>query len=222
MDARAPILKKSLEPLYRDLLDAHCALQTYSTSASALTSQSSRKCSMHVIEQIRHHLLDKARLDGFERRLSVHRESLSAIQDLMGEQSPSDRRASIAKFCGIVEEMERERDKEKKEEQVRGEAVRTIEERMSVSEDVGEEGNTRQMGLSQVLEELEDELVRNGIDREKAGDHLEPITRALLLPGPAELSLRPSMQTPAFVPFKLDIFESVAQASGAKSKPRGI
>jgi hypothetical protein len=105
---------------------------------------------------------------------------------------------------------------------VRGEAVRTIEERMSVSEDVGEEGNTRQMGLSQVLEELEDELVRNGIDREKAGDHLEPITRALLLPGPAELSLRPSMQTPAFVPFKLDIFESVAQASGAKSKPRGI
>jgi len=34
------------------------------------------------------------------------------------------------------------------------------------------------MSLSQVLEELEDELVRNGIDREKAGDHLEPITKA--------------------------------------------
>jgi hypothetical protein len=177
---------------------------------------------MHVVEQIRHHLLHKAKLDGFERRLSVHRESLSAIQDLLGEQSPSDRRASIAKFCGIAEEMEREREREKKEEQVRGEAVRAIEERMSVSEDVGEKGNTMQMNLSQVLEELEDELVRNGIDKEKAGDHLEPIVRALLLPAPAELSLRPSMQTPAFVPFKLDIFESVALASGAKSKSRGI
>jgi hypothetical protein len=172
---------------------------------------------MHVVEQIRHHLLHKVKLDGFKRRLSVHRESLSAIQDLMGEQSPSDRRASIAKFCGIAEEMERERDKEKKEEQVRGEAVRAIEERISVSEDVGEEGKKRQMSLSQVLEELQDELVRNGIDRETAGDHLKPITRALLLPAPAELSLRPSMQMPAFVPFKLDIFEAVVQASGAKS-----
>jgi len=220
--SRAPILKKSLEPLYHDLLDVHRALQIYSTSASTLTSTSPsvRKCSMHVVEQIRHHLLHKAKLDGFERRLSVHRESISAMQDLMGEQSPSERRASIAKFCGIVEEMETERDKEEKEEQVRGEVVRVIEERMSVSEDVDEEGKTRQMSLCQVLEELEDELVRNGIEKEKAGDQVEPITRALLLPAPAELNLRPAMQTPALVPFKLDIFESVAQAGAAKSKSR--
>jgi len=72
---------------------------------------------------------------------------------------------------------------------------------MSIYEDVGEDvkGKRKQMGVSEVLEELGDELVWNGTEREKARDHLKPMTRVLLLPAPAELNLRPTVQTHAFV-----------------------
>jgi hypothetical protein len=144
------------------------------------------------------------------------------MQELMGEQSPSDRRASVAKFCGVVEEMERQRKKEEEEEKVRWEVVRALEKRMAISEDAEDDGGaTRQMNVSEVLGDVEEELVWNGIEREKAGEQLEPITKALLLPVPAELTLRSTMPTPALVPFKLDIFESVAQAGAAKSKESG-
>lgn len=97
---RAPIIKRFLEPLHRDLKDIHHHINHNNT----------RKPSIHVVDQVRYLVVYKAKLDGFRAKLPTHRASISAMHDLMEFQTPSARRESIVKLEELVGELEARQD----------------------------------------------------------------------------------------------------------------
>lgn len=188
----APILKRSLEPLHKDMLNVNQILH-----------ECKRRPSVHVVDKVRYLVLYKAKLEAFRDKLPAHRTSISVMQELIEDQTPSGRRASTVKLCELIESQEQQQKREEEYDRAQKEVVRIFEERHSSTE------NGRQLSTSEMLEQLEDDLVAKGIPREQAGQQLSPITKALLLhPLPTSLNrgpLSPTTQTPAF---KLDVFGS--------------
>jgi hypothetical protein len=177
-----------------------------------------RKPSVHVVDKVRYLILYKAKLDAFREKLSSHRESISVMQELIEDQSPSERRDSTAKLCELLESHERQQRKEDEYERAQKEVVKMFEERHSSAE------NARQLSTTEMLEQLEDDLLAKGISREQAGQQLFPITKALLLhPLPNTLNRGPAMQMTPKPAFKLDIFEgrSSSQETEFARLPKG-
>jgi hypothetical protein len=189
---RAPTIKRSLEPLHKDML-----------SVNQILRECKRRPSVHVVDKVRYLVLYKAKLEAFRDKLPAHRMSISVMQELIEDQTLSERRASTVKLCGLIESQELQQKREEEYDEAQKEVVRIFEERHSSIED------GRQLSTSEMLEQLEDDLVAKGIPREQAGQQLFPITKALLLhPLPASLNrglLSPTTEIPAF---KLDVFES--------------
>jgi hypothetical protein len=188
----APILKRSLEPLHKDML-----------SVNQILHECKRRPSVHVVDKVRYLVLYKAQLEAFREKLPAHRASISVMQELIEDQTPSERRASTVKLCELIESHEQQQKIEEEYDRAQKEVVRIFEERHSSTE------NGRQLSTSEMLEQLEDDLVAKGVPRKQAGHQLSPITKALLLhPLPTSLNrgpLSPITQRPAF---KLDVFES--------------
>jgi hypothetical protein len=188
---RAPLIKRSLEPLHNDLLNVNQILH-----------ECKRKPSVHVVDKVRYLVLYKAKLEAFREKLPAHRESISVIQELIDGQSPSERRESTVKLCQMVESHERQQKKEVEYDKAQKEVVKIFEERHSSIE------NDRQLSTSEMLVHLEEDLVAKGISREQAGLQLFPITKALLLhPLPSTLNRGPTIQKIQTPAFNLDIFE---------------
>ncbi|KAH7321855.1 hypothetical protein BKA65DRAFT_482290 [Rhexocercosporidium sp. MPI-PUGE-AT-0058] len=188
----APVIKRSLEPLHRDLSDLKDTLHFCSGP---------RKPSIHVVDQVRYLVLYKAKLDGFRDKLPIHRASICAMQELIDSQSPRERRESTVKLEGIVEEQERDRMRVDEYEKAQKEVVRMFEERMGSLPSEG--GRSIDSGL--MLKRLEDDLVEKGMERGEAEQTLFPITKALLRqPLPSIVERRPSAQKPDF---KLNLFD---------------
>ncbi|XMA12655.1 hypothetical protein WAI453_005446 [Rhynchosporium graminicola] len=194
----APIIKRSLEPLYRDLSDLRATLHACSGP---------RKPSIQVVDQVRYLVLYKAKLNGFQQKLPAHRASISAIQDLIECQTSSARRESMVRLDGFVEDQERNRTRADDYEKAQSQVVSMFQERISrQSPAIGEKLNT-----DQLLGSLEDDLVEKGLKRDHAERVLFPITKALLRqPILATLDKRTALPN---LEFKLDLFE-------VKSDPR--
>lgn len=184
---RAPIIKRSLEPLHKDLLDVRETLH-----------HCTRKQSVHVADKVRYLVLYKAKLEGFRDKLSAHRESISTIQELIEHQSQSDRRASTVKLCQILESHEREQKQQDEYNRAQKEVVEMFEERLPST------GNGRHLSTREMLEELEEDMIGKGLTQEKVQERLFPITKALLL---QPLPTKPSPTTTQLHPFNLHIFE---------------
>ncbi|KAK0099701.1 hypothetical protein ONS95_013406 [Cadophora gregata] len=200
----APVIKKSLEPLHRDLSDLKEALHACSGT---------RKPSIHVVDQVRYLVLYKAKLDGFREKLPAHRASISAMQELIDSQSPRERRESIVKLEGIVEEQEKVRARDVEYEKAQREVVKMFEKRSGVHLS----GDSEQLNVGEMLQRLENDLVDKGMERKEAEQALFPITKALLRqPLPPAIERRSSAQKPDF---KLDLFD-LKEESGCLDKHR--
>lgn len=188
----APVIKRSLEPLHRDLSDLQETLHACSGP---------RKPSIHVVDQVRYLVLYKAKLDAFREKLPAHRASISAMQELIDCQSPRERRESTVKLEGLVEEQERDRERSDEYEKAQKEVINLFEER------IGRRSNEdrEQLNFGEMLRRLEDDLVEKGMERKEAEHALFPITKALLRqPLPPAAERRSSAQKPAF---KLNLFD---------------
>jgi hypothetical protein len=194
----APVLKRSLEPLHRDML-----------SVNQILHECKRKPSVHVVDKVRYMILYKAKLDAFREKLPAHRESICVMKELLENQTPSERRASTVKLCELVDSREEQQRREEEYDRAQKEVVKMFEKRhSSVDKD-------RHLSTSEILEQLEDDLVAKGIAREQAGQQLLPLTKALRLqPFPTSLNQPPDLQRPIF---KLDVFECKSE-SGADSQ----
>ncbi|KAL2068304.1 hypothetical protein VTL71DRAFT_16402 [Oculimacula yallundae] len=188
----APVINRSLEPLHRDLSDLRATLHACSGP---------RKPSIHVVDQVRHLVLYKAKLEGFQEKLPIHRASITAIQDLIDSQTLNERRESMVKLDGILAEQERGRTRTDDYEKRQSVVMKLFEESMgkrSISSDV-------RLDTGQLLESLEDDLMEEGLERIDAERALFPITKALLRqPFPSTVQNRSSLPP---LGFKLDLFE---------------
>jgi hypothetical protein len=203
---RAPIIKRSLEPLHKDLVKMNDMLH-----------ECSRKPSVHVADKVRYMVLYKAKLDGFRDKLPEHRASVSVIRELIDGGSQGERRASALKLAEFVENHERQQEKQELYDRAQEEVVKTFEERLPSTKDM------RHLSTCEILEQLEDDLVAKGVSPEATEEQLFPITKALLLqPLPKGPYRDPTIPQPAF---KLDVFESALSANAAgglhRSKHKG-
>jgi hypothetical protein len=184
----APVLKRSLEPLHRDMI-----------SVSQILHECKRKPSVHVVDKVRYMILYKARLEAFREKLPAHRESICVMKELLENQTPSERRASTVKLCELVESREGQQRQEAEYEHAQKEVVKMFEKRHSAIE------TDEHLTTIDMLERLEDDLVANGSSREEAGQQLLPLTKALnLQPFPTSIIQPPDIQRPTF---NLDVFE---------------
>jgi len=166
-----------------------------------------RKPSVHVVDKVRYLVLYKAKLDGFRDKLPAHRESICVIQELIQGQSPRERRESTVKLCGLIEEHEKQAELQDEYDRAQREVVKMFEERLPPCK------NTRHPSSSEMLKQLEEDLVAKGVPREKAHELLFPITKALLLqPLVLSSSQKPREPKPTF---KLDVFETVSHTTTA-------
>lgn len=124
----APIIKRSLHPLYHDLTELKETLNQHN-------EYNRRKASVHVLDKARYLMLYKAKLKGFGDKLPGHRESICLMRDLIEEQEPGERRKSIVRLGEICEERRRT------EERVKGEMLRVLEEEREGSGNTGEGGD---------------------------------------------------------------------------------
>jgi hypothetical protein len=203
---RAPIIKRSLEPLQKDLSDM-----------KEMLHECTRKPSVHVVDKVRYLVLYKAKLDGFREKLPAHRESISVIQELIEGQSQSERRASTVKLSQLLANQERQQKKQDEYDRIQREVVKIFEERLPSTE------NAQHLSSREILEQLEDDLVAKGVSRGKAEEQLFPMTKALLLnPLPINPNRGPAMEKPSF---KLDVFESASHTTTTcdlrRSKSKG-
>jgi glutamine synthetase adenylyltransferase len=158
-----------------------------------------RKPSMHVVDKVRYMILYKAKLEAFREKLPTHRESICVMQELIESQSPSERRASTVKLCELVENQERQQIKDEEYDRAQKEVVKIFERRHSSIE------KDRHLSATEMLQQLEDDLVAKGVSREQAGKQLLPLTNVLKLhPFPTALGQPAEVQRPTF---KLDVFE---------------
>ena len=186
--SRAPVLKRSLEPLHRDMI-----------SVNQILHECKRKPSVHVVDKVRFMILYKAKLEGFREKMPAHRESICVMKELLEDQTPTERRASTVKLCEMIESREGQQKHEAEYDRAQKEVVKMFEKRHSSIE------TDRHLSTSEMLEQLEDDLVANGASREQAGKQLLPLTKVLKLqPFPTSLSQPPDLQRPTF---KLDVFE---------------
>ena len=190
-------MRRSLEPLHKDLVNVNQILR-----------ECKRKPSVHVVEKVRYLVLYKAKLEALREKLPTHRESICVMQELIGSQTPSERRTSTVKLCKLYEFQERNYEKREENDKAQEEVVRMFEERHASI------ANGRHLSNTEMLEQLEDDLMAKGVSRDQAGQQLFPITKALLTnPLPTTLNRGPissTMQKPAF---NLDIFETALQNS---------
>ena len=160
-------------------------------------------------------MLYKAKLDAFQQKLPVHRASISAIQDLIETQSPSERRESTARLESIAEEQKKARERENKYEKAQEEVVKMFEERVGYSWN----GDGEKLNNGDMLKLLEDDLVQKGMERKEAEQALFPITKALLRhPFPPAAERHSSLQKPEF---KLDLFDVKEESEGDSSRRSG-
>jgi hypothetical protein len=169
-----------------------------------------RKPSVHVVDKVRYLVLYKAKLEAFREKLPAHRESICVMQELIESQSLSERRASTVKLCELVENQERRQMKDEEYDRAQREVVKMFERRHSTIE------KDRQLRTSEMLVQLEDDLVAKGISREEAGQQLLPLTNVLKLhPLPTALSQPNEIQRPAF---KLDVFKRACRSGDSSQE----
>jgi hypothetical protein len=178
---------------------------------SQLLQECKRKPSVHVVDKVRYMLLYKAKLEAFREKLPAHRESICAMQELIDCQTPSERRASTVKLRGLVENQEKQQAEDDDEyDRAQKEVVKMFEKRHSSVE------TGQQLSTSEMLEQLEDDLVAKGVSREEAGQQLLPLTKVLKLqPFTAPLGQIPEIQRPTF---KLDVFECACKPATASNQ----
>ena len=185
---RAPVIKRSLQPLHRDML-----------SINHILHECKRKPSVHVVDKVRYMILYKAKLEAFREKLPAHRESICVMKELLENQTPSQRRESTVKLYGLIENREGEQREEEEYEMAQKEVVKMFEKRHSSVD------TDRHRSTSEMLEQLEEDLVAKGVPREQAGQQLLPLTKVLKLqPFPTSLTQPPEIQRPTF---NLDVFQ---------------
>jgi hypothetical protein len=169
-----------------------------------------RKPSVHVVDKVRYMILYKAKLEAFREKLPAHRESLCVMKELLENQNPTERRASTVKLCELVESREGQQKIEEEYDRAQKEVMKMFEKRhSSVVKD-------RHLSTSEMLEQLEDNLVARGVSREQAEQQLLPLTRVLKL---QPLPTPPDIQRPTF---NLDVFECNLSAGSQNSKSGDI
>lgn len=196
----APIIKRSLEPLHRDLLEANETLH-----------HCTHKPSVHVLDKVRYLVLYKAKLEAFRQKLPEHRASMAIIQELIEGESPSDRRTSTIRLTEIVENREEQQKQQDEYNRAQEEVLKRFEDLLPRTEE------SRQLSSQEILSQLENDLVRRGSTREQAGQQLFPIAKALLI---HPVLAKSNLATTRMPSFKLDIFESTSHIS-AEGSPDG-
>lgn len=179
-------------------------------SVNQILHECKRKPSVHVVDKVRYMILYKAKLEAFREKLPAHRESICVMKELLENQTLSERRASTVKLCALVENREGQQKREEEYDRAQKEVMKMFEKRHSSVE------KARQLSTSEMLEQLEDDLVANGVSREQAGQQLLPLTKVLKLqPFPTGLNQISDSQRPAF---KLDVFGRSSGADGQQGK----
>jgi len=169
-------------------------------SVNQILHECKRKPSVHVVDKVRFMILYKAKLEAFREKLPAHRESICVMKELLEDQTPTERRASTIKLCDLVESREGQQKQEAEYDRAQKEVMKMFEKRHSSVE------TNRHLSTSEMLEQLENDLVANGASREEAGEQLLPLTKVLKLqPFSTSLSQAPDLQRPTF---KLDVFKS--------------
>jgi hypothetical protein len=147
-------------------------------------------------------------LETFRQKLPEHRASIAVIQELIDDESPSERRASTVKLAEIAENHEKQQKQDNEYHKAQEEVIKMFEELLPSTEE------SRHMSTQEMLEQLEDDLVRRGSTREQAGEKLFPITKALLI---HPIPTRPNLATTRLPAFKLDIFDPASRTTAGKS-----
>jgi hypothetical protein len=124
-----------------------------------------RRPSLHIVDQIRHHILYKAKLDTFREKMLVHRKSTSEMSTLIGAQTHLERRASVVKLGSYIEEQESKQGG-LEEGSWKSEVLECLDEQ-AVYENEGDE-----RGTVEVLETLKDGLVARGHEEEKVDEQM--------------------------------------------------
>jgi hypothetical protein len=131
-----------------------------------------RKPSLHIVDQVRSHVLYKAKLGGFREKMPVHRKSINEMETLIDAQTHSDRRASIARLGSLVEEHEEGKGRQEEAEKWTNELLERFGERMQGPDSVSPD---------EALWHIEWESVKSGGDEEMVGEKMKPIRNALAI-----------------------------------------
>lgn len=159
---RAPAIQHSLAPIHKDLSEMKQLLHDRS---------SKRKPSLHIVDRVRYHVLYKAKLESFKEKMPAHRKSISEIGTLIDAQTHSERRESIARLGSLTEEHEEGRRRENEAEGEKRELLRIFGEHI-------DRGGDR-MSATEVLKQMERNLVTEGGDEEEMKEKMKPLRDAM-------------------------------------------
>lgn len=160
-----------------------------------------------MADKVRYLVLYKAKLEAFRQKLPEHRASIAVIQELIEGESPNERRVSTFKLAEIAENHEKQQKHDGEYHKAQEEVVKMFEDLLPSTEE------SRHMSTQEMLEQLEDDLVRGGSTREQAGEKLFPITKALLI---HPMPTRRNLATTRLPSFKLDIFDPASHVYAGK------
>lgn len=139
-----------------------------------------RKASLHVVEQIRYRLLYKAKFDGFKQKLPAHGESIAEMGTLIGAQTHSERRQSIARLQSFKDEHEEGRRKGKEIENGTIDMLERMDEHL--------EGQTDGVDATEALRKVEKDLVAEGEEKKEVDERTRPIWEVVRLHSNQELA----------------------------------
>lgn len=134
---------------------------------------SKRKPSLHIVDQVRYHVLYKAKLDALREKLPAHRKSISEMGTLIEAQTHSERRASMVRLGSLVEEQEENQRCGKEDESCRTHLLGLLEEQAVDGE------NKRD--VHEILSGLRGKLVDKGHDEGRVQEQLSEIKKALMV-----------------------------------------
>ena len=186
---RSPIIKRSLEPLHKDLSDI-----------KEMLHECTRKPSVHVVDKVRYLVLYKAKFHSFQEKLPVHRESICLIQGMIKDQSPSERRASILKLDELAEIQKRPSEKGDEHDRAQQEAERIFQEHFTGPQ------NARKLSAHEMLEQFKDHMVIDGTLPGKADAHVSSKPQGARTP--SHSCTAPNVSGDASLVFRLDVFET--------------
>ena len=132
---------------------------------------SKRKPSLHIVDQVRFHVLYKAKVDAFREKIPAHRTSISEMGTLVDAQTHGERRESIARLGSLAEEQEDGRRKDDEIDEEMRELLRMFSAHVDRSED--------RMITNEILESMERELADKGGDQEEVNEQMKPFRTAM-------------------------------------------
>ena len=159
------------------------------------------------MDKVRYLVLYKAKFHRFQEKLPIHRESICVIQEIIEEQSPSERRASILKLSELVEAQERQDEKQDDYNIAQKEVVKIFEEGFPCAD------HSRHMSTQEMLEHLEGHLIVKGTSFGEEETCPSYESSSTSLPS-GETRSGPNHPAPVF---KLDVFESESHCITAGS-----